>query len=242
MTISDVIQLYKQNFEAVKNERYKWVAISWYKAHWDIEAPDFARMFSVAFSKHGNLLNANRYFPYSMACEFAEQYPEDARGLFRQLYDESISLAQRYRTFRERFIEYVNERMEKEEKQHLNHYQDLHAVSVYLTSEYPEKYCFYKASICEGFRNLVNLPEESGAARSEVWKLENCNSLSNAIIESIKQDPEVIELSQNRLGEDCYQDEYFRILYHEIMRYGWILAKEKQKKVQLQTVTDEEDG
>ena len=108
MAISDVIQLYKQDFEQVnREERYKWVAIGWYKKHWNIDAPDFARMFSVAFSKHSNLLMSRMYYPYGMACEFAEEYPEDARAIFRQLFDESIPLNQRYRAFRERFNEYI---------------------------------------------------------------------------------------------------------------------------------------
>ena len=77
MAISDVIQLYKLDFERVnREERYKWEAIGWYKKHWDIDAPDFARMFSVSFSKHLNLLAAGMYYPYKMACQYAEAYPE----------------------------------------------------------------------------------------------------------------------------------------------------------------------
>lgn len=229
MAISDIIQLYKQDFERVDSEeRYKWRAIRWYKEHWDIYAQDFARMFAVAFSKHVNLLLSRMYYPYAMACEFAERYPEEARALFRQLYDKSIPLAQRYRTFRERFNEYAEERT-KEEGKKLNHYQDLHAISVYLAFEYPEDYCIYKASVYEEFRNLVGFAEDRGKAKSEVWKLENCNRLSDEILKAIDQDPEVIQMSHNRLGDDCYKDDKNRLLAMDIMYYGYGLEKTRKK-------------
>ena len=229
MAISDIIHLYKQDFERVDSEeRYKWRAIRWYKEHWDIYAQDFARMFAVAFSKHVNLLLSRMYYPYAMACEFAERYPEEARALFRQLYDKSIPLAQRYRTFRERFNEYAEERT-KEEGKKLNHYQDLHAISVYLAFEYPEDYCIYKASVYEEFRNLVGFAEDRGKAKSEVWKLENCNRLSDEILKAIDQDPEVIQMSHNRLGDDCYKDEKNRLLAMDIMYYGYGLEKTRKK-------------
>lgn len=115
MAFSEVIEKYKQNFIQLDNdERYKWKAIAWYKAHWDINASDFARMLSVAFSEQGNLLMAQMYFPYKMACEYAEEHPEVVRTLFRQLYDESIPLAQRYKAFRAGFNDYIAERKEKD--------------------------------------------------------------------------------------------------------------------------------
>ncbi len=159
MPISDVIQLYKKDFERVNSEeRYKWLAIGWYKKHWDIDAPDFASMFSSAFSRHVNLLAANMYYPYKMACQYAERHPEEARELFRQLYDESLPLAQRYNTFRAGFKTFIDERLEEEQgrTKHLNHYQDLHAVSVYyqpkksgdmLTTRFPQ--AFRKKTINE---------------------------------------------------------------------------------------------
>ena len=234
MAISDVILLYKQDFKRIDSEeRYKWEAIGWYKAHWNIDAPDFARMFSVSFNKAANLLAAAMYYPYSMACEYAEGHPEEARELFRQLYDESIPLPQRYRTFREGFNQYITEKTEKEGKaKKLNHYQDLHAVSVYLCFEYPEKYCIYKSSIYEGFKNLVCFAEDRGKAKSEVWKLENCNRLSDEILSVISQDPELIQMSHARLSEDCYQDENNRLLAMDVMHFGYWLEKDRKKKVE----------
>lgn len=240
MAISDVIQLYKQDFARVNNEeRYKWVAIKWYKDHWDASAPDFASMFSVAFNKHVNLLAGQMYYPYSMACEFAESHPEDARALFRQLYDESIPLSQRYRAFRERFNEYIAEKMKAEGKtKKLNHYQDLHAVSVYLCFEYPEKYSIYKSSIYEGFRNLVGFAEDRGKAKSEVWKLENCNRLCDEIVESIKKDPEVISMSRGRLDETCYMDDSNRLLAQDILHFGYWIEKDRKAKNAEQITVD----
>ena len=239
MAISDVIQLYKQRFERIDSqERYKWEAIGWYKAHWNIDAPDFARMFSISFSKNGNLLAASMYYPYSIACEYAERHPEEARALFRQLYDESIPLSERYKTFREGFNQYITEKTETEGKsKKLNHYQDLHAVSVYLCFEYPEKYCIYKFSVYEGFKNLVGFAENRGKARAEVWKLESCNRMSDEILSAIAQDSELIQMSHARLGEDCYQDANNRLLALDIMHFGYWVEKDRKEKAE-QAETD----
>ena len=245
MALSELIDKYKQNFTWLnEDERYKWVAIKWYKDHWDIEAQDFPEMLNLAFKKHVNLLNSQMYYPYRMAYEFAQDHPDEVRSLFRQLYDESVPLGQRYKAFRAGFNGFIAERKEKNPERYktrnLNHYQDLHAVSVYLTFEYPKKYSIYKSSIYKCCRNLIGFAEDRGKAKSEVWKLENCNRLSDEIMEAIRQDPEVIRMSQERLGEDCYQDENFMILSCDIMRYGWILDEEKKKKAKEEPVADEE--
>ncbi len=242
MAISDVIQMYKKEFARVDSqERYKWIAIGWYKAHWNIDDPDFAGMFANAFRKHGNLLMAQMYYPYKMACEYAEKHPEEARALFRQLYDESIPLGQRYKTFRAAFNDYIKEKLQEEQgrKKHLNHYQDLHAVTVYLAFEYPEKYCIYKSSIYEGFKNLVGFAEDRGKAKSEVWKIENCNRLSDDIMKAIAEDPEVIKMSRERLGEDCYKDEKNRLLSMDIMHFGYWVQKDRKAKAEKEAAMNE---
>lgn len=76
--IAEVIEAYKADFARIdEDERYKWQAIKWYKDHWNIDAQDFAAMFTSAFSKASNLLASNMYYPYKMICQFSEMHPEE---------------------------------------------------------------------------------------------------------------------------------------------------------------------
>lgn len=110
-------------------------------------------MLASAFEKAGNLLSANMYWPYDMMVEFAEANPEAVRKLFRMLYNENIPLAERYAAFREGFEGYAKPLGKK-------HYQDLHAISVYLSFEYPEKYFIFKMKIFSIFRKRVGYAVE----------------------------------------------------------------------------------
>lgn len=129
-----IVDLYKDNIREIdKEERYKWEAIATYKKVWNINAEHYGTMFASAFRDSGNLLRSGNYYPYKMATAWAEKEPEGLRETFRKLFDESQPFDKRYTQFKDDFSKYY-------EGTGHNHYQDLHAVSVYLTFEFPEKY------------------------------------------------------------------------------------------------------
>jgi hypothetical protein len=219
--ILDIIAAYKKDFARInEEERYKWEAIGWYKRHWDLSASNFSRMFTDAFSKAANLLAANMYYPYKMVIEFAESEPDTVRALFKMLYDESIPLAQRYLDFRAGFDKYVKPLGK-------NHYQDLHAVSVYLSFEHPETYYIYKYRVYKGFASLIGFSEEKAAGKSEVWKIENYNRMCDAVLESVRTDKELIEMSQDRFDESCYTDDALHLLTMDVVYFGSKLSSEE---------------
>ncbi|MFR8469834.1 AAA family ATPase [Eisenbergiella tayi] len=232
MAIEDIVAAYKADFERIdKEERYKWEAIGWYKSHWDIETADFAGMFSVAFSKASNLLAANMYYPYKVACEFAENEPETVRALFKELYDERVPLGKRYDDFRDGFKKYLKVLQEREpvHMMHLNHYQDLHAVSVYLTFEFPGTYYLYKAKVYNSFKNLTGYVEDRGKVRSVVWKIENCNRMCSEVWKTVKKDQELLAMSKKRLTADCFRDEEGYLLAMDVVFLGSQLKNEIDK-------------
>ena len=159
-----IIAAYKADFERVnQEERYKWEAVGCYWRNWDIEAENFAQMYAEAFKEASNLLAANMYWPYKMVVTFAEQEPDKVRELFRMLYNEEIPLAQRYVDFRAAFDEFYK-------PQKLNHYQDLHAISVYLSFEYPDKYYIYKYKVFKDFSSNIGYVTDRSKFQSEVYK------------------------------------------------------------------------
>lgn len=221
--IAEIIAAYKADFDRVKNDEiYKWQAIRWYKEHWNIDAADFAAMFTSAFSKAGNLLAANMYYPYKMICIFSEMHPEEVRKMFKDLYNEERPLSERYSNFRRKCDEYLTEyrNSSEEHAKANNHYQDLHAISVYLSFEYPENYFIYKFKIYKRFREIIGFAEEKGKSKSEVWKLENYNRMCQSVLAVVTDDINLLELNRKRLGPDCYQDEAYHLLTMDIVYYG----------------------
>ncbi len=218
-----VISHYKRNFETVnKQERYKWEAIGWYKQHWNIEADNFAEMLANAFSKASNLLASGRYFPYRMITEYANASPEEVRRIFRILHDESIPLAERYQIFqnscKSRLDQIMKENPERDKS--LNHYQDLRAVVVYLTFEYPEKYFLFKSTMYSDFCERVEFIEDKPKVKSAVWKVEGYTRLCELILAEVKNDPELIAMSKARLDDSCYKDPALHLLTMDLVYYG----------------------
>lgn len=218
-----VISHYKRNFETVnKQERYKWEAISWYKQHWNIEADNFAEMLANAFGKASNLLASGRYFPYRMITEYANANPEEVRRIFRILHDESIPLADRYQIFQNSCKSRIDQIMKDnpERDKSLNHYQDLRAVVVYLTFEYPEKYFLFKATMYSDFCERVGFVEDKPKVKSAVWKVEGYHKLCELILAEVKNDSELIAMSKARLDDSCYKDSALHLLTMDLVYYG----------------------
>lgn len=211
--IKEIIEAYKEDFKRVDSEeRFKWEAVQHYKKNWDINAKDFVGMLEVAFKKTSSLLNAAMYYPLRMVLGYAKEEPEKVRELFRILHNENLPFWERYDMFRSGFEKYVREKK-------LNHYQDLRAISVYLTFEYPEKYYMYKYKMYKGFKEKIFYTEAS-ANKSDNGKYDNYLQLCNKVLEVVKQDGELQELSKSRLDESCYSDSALHILTHDIIYFG----------------------
>lgn len=218
-----VIEHYKANFDATnKQERYKWEAIHWYQQHWDIDAPDFAKMLATAFSKASNLLNSAMYYPYKMITEYANADPEAVRDIFRTLHNEQIPWVERYQTFKQSCqsrIEQLKQTL-PDPKKSLNHYQDPRAVMVYLTFQYPEKYYLFKSTMYATFRDRIGFVEPQSAKKSAMQKIENYSKMCDTVLAEVCKDAELLSMHKKRLDSTCYQDEALHLLTMDIVFYG----------------------
>ena len=218
-----ILSHYKDNFAVVnKQERYKWEAQKWYKQHWDINAPDFAAMLKNAFSKTGNLLNSGpNSLAYSQICEFSADEPETIRAAFSTLYDEALPLVDRIVSFRKVFSDRI-QKISQQKTKKLSSFQDLHAISVYLAFEYPEKYFIYKASCYLKFSKRVEFKETSTAPNPSIRKLENLDQLCRTILSIVSEQNDLLALHKDRLDASCYQDEALHFLAQDIVFYGGV--------------------
>lgn len=244
-TITDrihfVIDHYKEHFDAVdQGERYKWEAIAWYKKHWEIDSPNFAQMLEEAFGKAKNLLASAMYYPYRMITEYAQVNPEEVRRIFRILYDESLPLEERYQVFRDSCKSGVDQirAQNPEYEKAVNHYQDLRAIMVYLTFEYPEKYYLYKSTMYSDFRDRIGFREEKSNQSSIIGKVENFFRMCEMILAEVKKDQELISKHKARLDNDCYADEALHLLTMDIVYYGSNYMSEKDFKTRPSVTTE----
>lgn len=215
-----VIEKYKENFDEVdKEERYKWKAVAWYKKHWNIEAEDFGKMVETAFGKADNLLASYNYYAYKMLVKYAEDESKIARELFRTLYDEKLPLAERCELFKDKFKDYCD-RLSKKEGKPISPYQDLHAISVYLFFEYPEKYFIYKSSMYTKMRERIGFIEEKIEEKADIRSFYNYTLMCELILNEIHNDEELRKKSDNRLDDACYKDEAYHLLAMDIAYYG----------------------
>jgi len=185
-----------------KDEIYKWKLIQEFQKKWDIEAKDFANMLqNISFS---NLVD----YRSLLFIKSAENFPEEARSLFKMLYNENIPLKKRVTDFGESAEKLLN-KVEPDR----GAFQDERTIATYLTFRYPDKYTFYKYSIYSDFIDLLSINKEKAGDRY----IHYLTLIDNFIKDYIKSDPELIELSRSTLTEDCFIDENYNILAQDIL-------------------------
>ena len=199
------LSLYKQDLPSFwENEKFKWEAVQRFQEKWDIDAEDFGDMIKEATSKHGNLLASQNYFPIGMIQNFASVDQERTRNMFRMLYNEDKDLAQRINDF----ISEAEALRKTHDSEWRNHYQDLRAISAYLTFRYPEKYYIYK------YTELKKTVDILGDTFSFKGKSDNgpfyasCVEYLNSLCERLASDEELQAMMHERLDNDssCYND------------------------------------
>ncbi len=235
MTIQETIAYYKENISKCwEGEKYKWIAVKHYKEHWNIDAEDFAGMLEESIRLSYNLLAGGMYYASKMVCEFARFDPEKIRSLFKLLYNENLPLSERLQPFRTG-CEEVREAFQKslpEGNKAFNHYQDLRAMCVYLSFEYPEKYFLFKYKMYVGYKKLIGFEEQSSETDSDLRKYDNFAHLCQAVVDEINKDEELKKSQQALLGNNptCYDDPSYHLLAQTIVYVSAEMANEKAQE------------
>ena len=225
--IKEVIAQYKADFERIDSEeRYKWIAVKCFQDNWVIDAPDFAEMMERAFSMQINLLGPTGYYrPLYVMVFFAKREPETVRRLFRTLFDEDQPLKDRISEFRAGADMFVA-KMQLEDASWKNTFQDQHAISVYLTFRYPEKYYIYKYGVLKAVAPILSL--KTNGNRLETYR-QMCDTLHNFAV----ADKDLISMSSARLDSNCYQDPDQRMLANDI---AYFVYRQQRKREQEQKI------
>ncbi|HUH74164.1 MAG TPA: hypothetical protein VLZ75_07135, partial [Chitinophagales bacterium] len=136
------------------DEAYKYLAINTFQQNWDIEAGDFHQMLRTSFSKVANLLYQNSW---GFIEKSAQHFPNEVREMFRNLYDESVGISQRIKTFQTESENILPKVRQSLNRNNINAQQDERTISVYLAFRFPEKYMLYKADYYKNFCKELNI-------------------------------------------------------------------------------------
>lgn len=155
-SINTLIERYSKIIKVIgePKEIYKYDAISEFQENWDIDANDFATMFKKSISKVSNLLYQNSW---GFIISAVEHFPIETREMFKNLYNENISLEERIFSFQTASQDLLEPLKEILNRDNFNAQQDERTISVYLGFRYPEIYTFYKFSYFSEFCKEFNI-------------------------------------------------------------------------------------
>ena len=158
--IEKYIDILEENGEP--NETYKYLAINTFQQNWDLEAEDFYQMFRASFSKVSNLLYQNSW---GFIEKSTQLFPNEVWEMFRNLYDESVKISQRIKTFQTESEKILPKVRQSLNRTNINTQQDERTISVYLAFRFPEKYMLYKADYYKNFCEQLNIKTKKSGER-----------------------------------------------------------------------------
>lgn len=209
------IEDYKKDFgERFKDEKYKWEAVKYFQDNWDIDAENFSAMLKNALSKTENLLVTSRWFPEGMIEQFATEEPGTVREMFIELFDEEQDIYVRIDAFKNK----SNELLLKYGNGASNHYQDEHAISVYLRHYYPDRYYIYKFGEMKKVASVIDADYTFKKGDYEN-NFKNGQKMYEEIRLELLNDSELADMLFAELSDDCYQDRELNILAGDVGFY-----------------------
>ena len=129
------------------HNKYKYEALQNWHDNWDISAPDFHTRYnnSLHSKTSANLWGGSKDSAKSVMLQFIKENDQFIRMAFKDLFDEGKDLGLRWN----RFVFHLDDMLiglQQKDKLTNTHFHDKSMVSVYLSFQYPEKYCIWEYS------------------------------------------------------------------------------------------------
>ena len=189
-------------------EKYKWEGYKLFQDNWDIDASDFTNMFKRSFKKMKKSLDRGVENSFKGITELVNAAPERVRELFANLYDESINIITRYKTFTYDANLLYNDVLHKDIGRNK---QSNHSVSVYLSIKYPEKYFIYSQDDINALGEYLGCTRTCGNMATD--KTYNFyNEFYHQVRMKLKEDNELLYILHNIIDDTMYQDPELTLL------------------------------
>lgn len=175
-------------------EKYKWPVLKQVYDKWNWSAEDKATMFKNAFEVNGsnNLWTSRNFYPLSHTIWMFENFREETENIFDLLFNEEIILIDRIKSFLKFYDEKLPElqKMVPDKRINYHSHNDLRAIALYLSLQYPNKYFLYKYGMVDSFCEKLNLPKIIAGDKNNLSKY---FAIANDVLSFIKKDTNFLE-------------------------------------------------
>ena len=223
------IDWYKAHFATIfDREGYKWESIQTFQSY-SAAKNEYYPVLKEAFKKSKNLLNSRSVFSLGMMLDivtYSKEHPEitpSGLDLFYDLFEGFTGketherILDKITFFRQHIREYVRKYMPDKK----NDYQDLHAVSVYLSHRYPDKFYIYRTYEFTQFNKLLNneFSFKWGKDSNYISYLNMCDQLNAILRQELKIDKgfRIIVDKLTKENPNCYDDPEYRLLTQDFI-------------------------
>jgi hypothetical protein len=216
----DLLQEYIRNFAHLiatkKDDRhvFKYEMLGHFNRVWTSDTGDFASMYEMALSSDvtRRWWKRESYTPKAMMILLMRTEDQLARHAFRDLFDESKTVANRI----DRFVFYCDELLRLYKRSHPlsienHHYQDAAMISLYLSGMYPDRYTLYPGRV--PFNHALEALGAPGTGMKD--DLTRFFKLTSLVFKYLTKDQTITSLIHNGL-----RPENHLLLVHEF----WVFA------------------
>ncbi len=197
---------------------YKWEALSHFQANWNIDEPDFGKMYnqSLQSTKTQRLWKRETWRPKEMMLQLIELEPDFARRIFRNLFDQDQDIEVRISMFKFGCEEMLQEfkRQKRTTIENNHHHDDNEMILLYLTFQFPTSYTFFE------YQPFINTLKQLGIQDlPDPYNLQRFFKLTKILYTFIKKDEELIELYRKRLPTDRFYKEISKLIVHDFYTF-----------------------
>ena len=198
-------------------EIYKWESLFHFQKHWDIDAPDFGKMYDNSLQNNHSrrLWKREVWTPKEMMLKFCETQPDFVRRMFADLFDEAKSGETRISRFKfgcdELLKDYKTDHKTSIENNH--YHDDFQMIMLYLTFHFPQKYTLYDYPSFSKTVGLLGITDIPGP-----FDIERFIKLTKILNTFLQKDDELLELQCKRLEINKLNKEVGSLLTHDFYR------------------------
>jgi len=218
-----IITRFLDKFEVTNSkpseEYFKWNAVACFQKNWNLEAADFAQMFSDAVKEFSVIIDTNYAAPVGGLKTLLKQPGEDEiiRAAFKELFAEDAGNIDQLQIRAERFVETVNERIDYYWPGSHLYRQSLRSAVLFLSMRYPADNYILFWSRAANWATFVEFADDfgSGASFSLAKFYRMCDELRDEILKSelLKKCNEERMRAAGVLTDDDYHIMVYDIIY-----------------------------
>lgn len=174
-------------------EGYKWEAVKFFQENKEIEKINTTGFLDKLFKVQINLINNLQYATIKKS---VEAFPEQTKSIFENLFNDNISLKERYKFFFEEFSKLSGILAERDETTYSK--PGVAEFAFFLSCMYPDKYYLYREGYYIPFAKFVSEEHKKQNEEKYLHYLELMNDFKeNYVIDN----QELYEVTQNLINK-----------------------------------------